>query len=114
MKKYWPAVIIGVILIFVGAIIQAKKQPIAILFYGEACPHCQNVEEYLRANQVREKVNFKELEVYNNETNAQLLTSKARQCHLDVSQGIGVPLFFDGKNCLTGDTDIINYFKTKL
>lgn len=114
IKKYWPAIAIGVVLIFAGAIIRAKQAPRATLFYGDTCPHCQNVEDYLQANDVRAKLKFKELEVYNNQTNAQLLAKRAQQCGLDISQGVGVPFFFDGRACVSGDTDIINYFATKL
>jgi hypothetical protein len=113
IKKYWPAVIIAIVVIFVGAIIIAKRQPTLILFYGDTCPHCQNVEEYIVANNIRAKLSFQELEVYNNQTNAQLLAAKAKRCGLDTSAGVGVPFFFDGQNCLVGDQPIIDYFKTK-
>ena len=84
-----------------------------IFFYGSDCPHCKNVEEYLDGSDVRTKLSFQELEVYNNQKNAQLLAKKAQKCRLDVSQGIGVPFFFDGQNCIVGDENIINFFKTK-
>ncbi|MFA5754300.1 MAG: glutaredoxin domain-containing protein [Patescibacteria group bacterium] len=113
IKKYWPAVIIAIIAIFVVALIVAKRPTAMTLFYGETCPHCQIVEEYLTANQVRARVQFQEREVYNNPANAQELTRRARQCGLDITQGVGVPFFFDGKNCLVGDQEIINFFKDK-
>jgi glutaredoxin len=84
-----------------------------ILFYGETCPHCKIVEQYLDDNKVRARVKFQELEVYNNKANAALLAKKAKTCNLDTTKGLGVPLFFDGQNCLTGDQEIINFFKTK-
>lgn len=84
-----------------------------ILFYGDTCPHCKTVEEYITANNIKAKLSFKELEVFNNQANAQLLASKAQKCGLDVSGGVGVPFFFDGHNCLVGDQPIIDYFKTK-
>src|SRR3989339_686783 len=83
----------------------------AILFYGDGCPHCENVDEYLTANDVRSRVSFQELEVYNNKSNAQLLAKKAQACGLDSSQGIGVPFFYDGSQCYMGDQPIIDYFQ---
>ncbi len=85
----------------------------AILFYGDGCPHCENVEEYMAGSGVKERYSFQELEVYNNQTNAKLLAKIAKDCGLDSSQGIGVPFFFDGSQCYIGDQPIIDYLKQK-
>jgi glutaredoxin len=84
-----------------------------ILFFGDTCPHCKTVDTYIAENGVRAKLKFQELEVYNNSSNSELLVQKARQCGLSTTGGVGVPLFFDGKNCLQGSEPIINFFKTK-
>ncbi|MFZ4632556.1 MAG: hypothetical protein ACOYL8_05190 [Patescibacteria group bacterium] len=84
-----------------------------IFFYGDTCPHCKNVEEYITANNIKAKVNFKELETYNNTANANLLADKAQKCGLDTTGGVPVPLFFDGQNCIVGDVPIIEFLKTK-
>jgi glutaredoxin len=118
-NKYKPPIIILVIIAVIGAIliwgqVAARKEasrPKMILFYGDTCPHCKNVEEYINANNVKAKLSFQELEVYNNKVNAKLLGDKAKQCGLDTSQGVGVPFFFDGQNCISGDQDIINFFQ---
>ena len=39
------------------------------------------------------------------------MAKKAAGCGLDTSQGLGVPFFFDGKNCLVGDQNIIDFFQ---
>lgn len=111
-KKKTGLVILGIILIFAGAIIYAKSRTTMILFYSTSCPHCKNVEAYISENGIKDKIKFDEKEVSQSQANATLLESKARQCGLDMTQGIGVPFFFDGKDCLMGDEPIINYFKT--
>jgi hypothetical protein len=112
LKKYWPVIIIAGVIIFIGAIIffQQKQTTGMILFFGEGCPHCQIVDDYIKANGVKGRFQFQELEVFNNRANAALMGKYARQCGLDTSQGLGVPFFWDGKNCLMGDQDIIKYF----
>lgn len=108
------AIVAVIILILIWGKVAAKIEavkPKMIFFYGDTCPHCQNVEKYINDNGVRDKLKFQELEVSNNQTNAQLLERKARQCGLDTTQGLSIPFFFDGQKCLLGDQDIINYFQ---
>jgi len=40
------------------------------------------------------------------------LEAKAKICELP-TDSIGVPFLWDGKDCLIGDQDIINFFKQK-
>ena len=84
-----------------------------VFFYGDGCPHCKNVEDYVAQNKIADKVKFTSLEVYNNKGNAALLANVAIGCKLDVSNGVGIPLLYDGKNCVQGDVDVINFFKTQ-
>lgn len=104
-------VILVVAAIFIVAIVRARSQTNMILFYGESCPHCQNVETYINENGIKNKIKFAEKEVSQNKTNAALMERKAKVCGLDTAQGLGVPFFFTGKDCLMGDEPIINYFK---
>ncbi|MDD3735140.1 MAG: hypothetical protein PHO31_01545 [Candidatus Pacebacteria bacterium] len=84
-----------------------------ILFYGEGCPHCVIVENYIKENNIQNKISFIQKEVYNNQENAKDLQNKAKLCGLS-PDSIGVPLLWDGKNCLIGDQDIINFFEQKI
>ncbi|OGY42445.1 MAG: hypothetical protein A2Y67_00170 [Candidatus Buchananbacteria bacterium RBG_13_39_9] len=84
-----------------------------ILFYGDGCPHCAKVEEYIKEHKITEKLNFSQLEVYNDKDNAQLLGEKAQLCNMP-TDSIGVPFFWDGAKCIIGDQEIIKFFKQKL
>lgn len=84
-----------------------------VLFYGDGCSYCKVVETYLETENVESKISFDKREVYNNQTNATLMTAKAKTCGLNTNS-IGVPFLWDGSNCLIGDRDIIAFFETEL
>lgn len=107
-KNLWPLYFSLAILLLL--IVLALAKPKTILFYGDTCPHCEKVQEYL--NDHPTTVRYRHLEVYNNQKNAALLTQKAESCGLSTNS-VGVPFLFDGKNCLIGDQDIINWFGNK-
>lgn len=106
LKKLWPLFLSLAILVIL--IILALARPRVILFYGNTCPHCEKVQEYL--NQQPNSIRYRHLEVYANPENANLMAQKAKSCGLQTDQ-IGVPFLFDGQKCLIGDQDIINWFK---
>jgi len=84
-----------------------------ILFYGDGCPHCAIVEDYIKNNNIKERLSFKEKEVYYNRKNADDLAAKAKICGISTNY-IGVPFLWDGEKCFIGDQDIINFFKQKI
>jgi glutaredoxin len=86
-----------------------------VLFYGIGCPHCAKVEEFIKTNKIKEKIEFEEKEVYYNKENAQKLIEIAKKCGFNENE-IGVPFLWDGENqrCIVGDEPIINFFKEKL
>ncbi len=84
-----------------------------IFFYGDGCPHCAIVEEYIKENKVNEKVAFSTKEVYKNRNNSKQLEEKAKICGMP-TDSIGVPFLWDGEKCLVGDVDIIEFFKQKI
>ena len=90
---------------------QAENQ--IIFFYGDGCPHCAIVEEYLKENKVAEKVAFSQKEVYYNRNNANELEEKAKICGMP-TDSIGVPFLWNGEKCLVGDVDIVEFFKQKI
>lgn len=84
-----------------------------ILFYGQDCPHCKNVEDYMSENSIEDKVKVTKLEVYYNEDNQNILAQVVKKCNISPSQ-VGVPLLYDGKACAIGDGPIIDYFENKV
>jgi len=79
-----------------------------ILFYGDDCSYCKILEEWIVSNNIREKIKFSDLEVYNNETNRDLLIGKATAC--GIKDNIGVPFLWTGESCLVGIEEIQEFF----
>ena len=121
-KKLLLVILVGLGILFGGVFVFSKITENndagnngTILFYGNGCPHCAKVEEYIEANKVEDKIQFSTKEVFSfwHKKNAQLLMEKAASCGLS-TDGIGVPFLWDGSRCLVGDQDIINFFKEKI
>ena len=81
-----------------------------ILYTLPGCPHCQNVREYIAANNISSKVEFAD-ENAGDPAISQELTQRAAICGIPQGQ-VGVPLLWDAANskCLVGDTAIIDFF----
>jgi glutaredoxin len=95
--------------------VQIVDDPNAIVYYyGEGCPHCKVVNDFLEANpQVAEKVSFEKKEVWSNKDNASELARRAKVCDVK-PEGMGVPFLYggDGK-CYIGEPEVTGFFKTK-
>lgn len=91
----------------------ASDKQALIFFYGNTCPHCADVEEWMKENNIEEKVQLTKKEVYGNKANALELSKAAESCGMDTAS-IGVPFLFtpEGK-CLVGTPDIVNYLSEK-
>lgn len=85
-----------------------------VLFYGEGCPHCKKIEEYIKTNKIDEKVQFDLKEVWYNKENASVMQGKADICKIP-KDNLGVPLLFDGPNskCYVGEIEIQDFFNSK-
>ena len=83
-----------------------------ILFYGDGCPHCEIVDEYINENNIEDKAPFIRKEVYNNKENTDELVLKAEACGIP-TESIGIPFLWDGSKCYVGDKEIIEFFKSK-
>ena len=91
----------------------AQDDSAIIFFYGRECPHCKNVEKYFAENNVSEKIQFSQREVYHDQGNAALFQEKAKTCGIS-EDSLGVPLLWTAEKCYIGDVDIIDFFKEKL
>lgn len=84
-----------------------------ILFYQTGCSYCKIVDDYIKENNVEEKVVFQKKEVLSNQNNAALMSQKASICGLSL-KNIGVPFLWTGEKCLIGDKDIVNFFQQEI
>ena len=121
-------VILAIALFFVWNSV-ASKAPVQtfiipegiILFFGEDCPHCKNVEAFIKENNIEQKVQFAKLEVpfYMKTSpqlvaNSEILLKVAGICNVNTKNGVPIPFLYDGATtCLSGDVDVINFFKAK-
>ena len=88
-------------------------------FYGQGCPHCADVDAYVKANNIDQKVKYTKLEVWYNKANAELLGQVAQKCNI-TSNSVGVPFLYDpstssgqaGK-CYIGEVDVENFLKAQ-
>ena len=83
-----------------------------IFFYGNTCPHCKDVEEWMENNKIEDKLEIIKKEVYDNRENAQELSLAAQKCGLDANN-ISVPFLYAENKCLIGTPDIVNYLSQK-
>ena len=110
-------VVMGVIAI--GSNNQKKVVPseissvnVPIFFYGNSCPHCADVEEWIKTNKVEEKIEIIKKEVYDNQENARELTKAAESCGLP-TDSIGVPFLYAEGKCVVGTPEVTSYLSEK-
>jgi len=83
------------------------------LYVGATCPHCKNVEEWLKNNQsIEEKAGLVIKEVYYNPNNNKELLQRASECSIEKDK-VFVPFLYDQGKCLVGDQPIIDYLGSK-
>jgi glutaredoxin len=92
--------------------------PDLVFYWGNGCPHCENVEKWLEENNsdAKLKINYKEI-YFNSENQSELVNMAKEYCpELITKDGIYVPISFDpvNKKCIQGDTPIIDFLSSKL
>ncbi|HOZ80665.1 MAG TPA: hypothetical protein PK370_00395 [Candidatus Woesebacteria bacterium] len=124
MKKF---LIIIIFLLFSAWVYQKLTTPPAeqkysndqaeiIIYWGDGCPHCENVKKYISDNKIDQKIKILFKEVYQNKNNQKELLEYVKKCpEIDTRQGVGVPLGYvvSESKCYLGDTPIIDWLKTK-
>lgn len=88
--------------------------PLAIVYYwGDGCPHCKVVSDFLEANNIADKVSFEKKEVWSDKKNAAEMGRRAKACDI-TPEGMGVPFVYGGNGkCYIGAPDVIDFFKVK-
>lgn len=92
--------------------------PDLVFYWGQGCSHCENVEAYIKSNNIDNKLKINRKEVFKNKDNSQEFQNTVSQNCPDLIKpdGIGVPVAFDlsTKKCYQGDTPIIDYLTAKI
>jgi hypothetical protein len=119
MKNTAPWIIFGLVIILTVFLIFMPKKANGlpkdpVLFVGEGCSHCEEVEKFVEENKILEKYNFSTLETFKNTDNAIIMSNVWKHCGLYSPDGqMGVPLFWDGSTCYQGSDEIKNFLKNK-
>lgn len=82
-------------------------------FWGNGCPHCKVVQDFLDTWDKKDTIKLTKYEVWYDKANAKIMEARYNSC-LEKPQGqMAVPFMItpDGK-CLVGDEPIINLFKS--
>ena len=84
------------------------KEP--ILYYGQGCPHCGQVEKFIKENNLEGKIIQKE--IYQNSKNAEEFNLLCEQEGIGLMDR-GVPFLYAGNECFIGDKQIVGYLENK-
>lgn len=84
-----------------------------ILYYGESCPHCKTVEEYISQTKLEKKVKIIKKEVFRDEDNIIDLAIKAKKCNMPNIDNVGVPFIYYKDKCYMGDEETLNFLKSQ-
>lgn len=81
-------------------------------FWGDGCPHCAVVAEFLATWEGRDKIKIEKKEVWKSTVNSRVLGARAASCNIPQDE-LGVPLLVtpEGK-CIVGDQPIIDHLKS--
>ncbi|MFH1367022.1 MAG: hypothetical protein ABIH38_03465 [Patescibacteria group bacterium] len=92
---------------------QAKEK--ATFYYGYSCPHCKNVEEFIKDNNVESRLDVKidKKEIYLNRDNASAFQAICSDFNIPTNQR-GVPFLVWGDQYFLGDAPIISFLEDKL
>lgn len=104
-------VVVGVLILFFKPTTYSLP-PNLTYYWGNGCPHCKIVADFLSTWDKKDKVIIEKKEIWGDSANAKELEARYTFCKITSPSEMGVPLLFtpDGK-CFSGDINIINYFK---
>lgn len=86
-----------------------------LLFYSETCPHCLKVEDYIKQNNIAEKIKIDQKEVGDKfEANNNLMLEKQKECGINQNEIGSIPFLWAPDKCLLGDQPIIDFLGQKI
>lgn len=83
-------------------------------FWGNGCPHCKTVDDFVATWDKKDSITIKKFEVWSNTKNAEIMKDRYNSCDpKPTASQMAVPFLVtpDGK-CLMGDTPIIDLYKS--
>ena len=118
MKRFGLIAVVATIIILAGGVYLfsrgAKPETVPPLsgyeyFWGNGCPHCENVDKFFQSWKDKDKLTLNKMEVWYNKANAGIMLARGTACGIARSD-MAVPLLVtpEGK-CILGDVDIINH-----
>ena len=90
-----------------------KTDEMITYFYGDTCPHCKELEEFIDKNDIKNKLPLEEKEVFENQANGRELAKAAQSCGIN-TDSIGVPLLYAEGKCIFGTPDSIAYLSRRI
>lgn len=126
MKKFPLIAIVATLAIIIGGVFLVSKSsggtPSSTpppkdstsyeYFWGEGCPHCAVVDEFMKTWSGKDNIKIDKKEVWYNKANSFVFADRAAKCGLKKDE-LAVPMLVTPDNkCLTGDTPIIDHFKS--
>lgn len=119
-EKKTVTILLGTIAVISGLVywgLQGEAQPTddpnaIVYYYGEGCPHCKVVNDFLVENNIAEKVSFEKKEVWDNKVNASEMGRRAKVCDIK-PEGMGVPFVYAAGKCFIGEPDVKKFFSDK-
>lgn len=80
----------------------------AILYYGNGCPHCAEVEQFIQNNSFN--IEIEQKEIYQNQANAKEFNQVCSEEGIGLMDR-GVPFLYSEEQCFVGDKQIISYLQ---
>ncbi len=78
-----------------------------VFFYGDTCPYCHDVMDWMDETGVESMLDITRKEVYNDAKNSEQMNLAVRSCGMAQS---GVPMMYTSdKECIVGSTPIIDH-----
>lgn len=84
-----------------------KKNSTNILFYGNTCHYCKEVDEFIKANNDTIKTEFIFKEIENNQKNGEQLKAVALSC--GIKSDIKIPFVYSKGECYEGRDEVIEF-----
>ena len=92
--------------------VSQRQSNLIIFYYGNTCPHCKIVEDYMAANNVNSTLQIEWREVYNNTDNRNALIRLWSQCNQ--TGDAQIPLLYFHGACYIGQDDGVAFLKRQM